>query len=449
MTDDTDEPTYRQFYRARASDATARLVDDESEDGMMTIRMPIASTGEVRNEGDDPLTRDEIDGMAQQLGERQIGVFPGHGRDGTIASGRYSPFEKLGYWEDATVEEREVERDGTRDTVELLMADAAMPDPDTLPNLGAYREGLGILKEQAKRGIAQDASIGWRDDDSFPGGVDLMEASIVGIGADWRTNTATESAMARAAVAAGADPDAFVDEVRAAVMGATPEPDKRHLSEQQAEMARAMADAYREAQGDGSVENFEAWLFNVAFYEFDEDQFHAAMTALQEWYRETTPLDEPVSERFLPFLDARQTGESTNDMTDTETDESDEQSADTDDDSTERQEAPEWAADLRELLESMNETLGDVAEAVRQEDDDEDDDDEEDNETDEDEDGDEENSQDADVTADQREALDTLRDGGFNVDDLDLPEPDDEQDADDAEGEAAAPAEDDFKKRLR
>jgi len=99
----------------------------------------------------------------------------------------------------------------------VLMATARMPDPEDLPAAtGDYRQALAILKEQAKRGIAQDASIGWRDDDEFPGGVDLMEASIVGIGADWRTNTGDDAAevVARAAVEAGADPDTLAASVR-------------------------------------------------------------------------------------------------------------------------------------------------------------------------------------------------------------------------------------------
>lgn len=207
---DTD-PAYRSRFRAAGDEIELREPGDD-DDESIRIRMPIASTGVVRNEGDDPLTREEVDGMATQIAERRIGVFPAHGGDTMIASGRYSPFEKLGEWESADVESREAE--------DVLMATARMPDPETLPAAtGAYREALAILKEQAKRGIGQDSSIGWRDDESFPGGVDLMEASIVGIGADWRTNTGDESAevVARAAVDAGADPEALVERVQHAV----------------------------------------------------------------------------------------------------------------------------------------------------------------------------------------------------------------------------------------
>lgn len=212
-----DEPQYSHHYRASGADIQIREEEDDNGNDVFRIRMPIASTGDVRNEGDDPLTREELAGMARQLSERQIGVFPAHGRDDTLAGGRYSPFEKLGYWDDGDIRERD---EGDSD---LLVADAVMPDPDSLPDsTGQYREALSILKEQAARGISQDASIGWRDDDGFPGGVDLMEASIVGIGADWRTNTEVATAMARAAVDAGADPEQFVSEVRAVVMGSDP-----------------------------------------------------------------------------------------------------------------------------------------------------------------------------------------------------------------------------------
>jgi len=219
---DTDESTYRRHYRAESDDVTVREPDEvDSEDEVFEIRMPIATTGQVRNDSDDPLTRAELSGMARQLNERQIGVFPAHGNDDMIAFGKYSPFERLGDWREAELQ--------TREDSDMLMATARMPDPETLPAATKdYRTALAIIKEQAKRGIAQDASIGWRDDDDFDGGVDLMEASIVGIGADWRTNTGNENAettasvVARAAVDAGADPDALVDAVRSAVDGERP-----------------------------------------------------------------------------------------------------------------------------------------------------------------------------------------------------------------------------------
>ena len=211
--DDTRKTEHRTRYRAAGDRVDVREADDED---VFEIRMPIASTGTVRNEGDDPLSRAEIDGMREQINDRRIGVFPAHGGDTMIAAGQYSPFERLGDWHDAELVTSE-RSDGVD---ALLVATARMPDPETLPQAtGQYREALAILKEQAKRGIGQDSSIGWRDDDSFPGGVDLMEASIVGIGADWRTNTSDEAAevVAREAVAAGADPDALVERVAAAV----------------------------------------------------------------------------------------------------------------------------------------------------------------------------------------------------------------------------------------
>jgi hypothetical protein len=216
-----DESAHRLHYRASGDTVTVREGDEvESEDGIFEVRMPIATTGEVRNEGDDPLTRNELNGMARQLNERAIGVFPAHGDDTMVAAGRYSPFEKLGEWSDASIDSRDEEN--------VLMATARMPDPETLPAAtGDYRQALAILKEQAKRGIAQDASIGWRDDESFPGGVDLMEASIVGIGADWRTNSNDDAAevVARAAVDAGADPEELVAVVRDAVGSASADAD--------------------------------------------------------------------------------------------------------------------------------------------------------------------------------------------------------------------------------
>ena len=219
----TDDTAHRSLrYRAGGDDIQVREADEiDDEDGVFEVRMPIASTGEVRNEGDDPLTRAELEGFARQINERSVPVFPGHGSDSTIAAGRYSPFERLGDWRDGEFTSRSADGDDG-----VLMATARMPDPESLPQAtGQYREGLAILKEQAKRGLAQDASIGWRGDETFPGGNDLMEASIVGIGADWRTNTDDEAAevVAREAVAAGADPDDLIERVERAVRA--PEPD--------------------------------------------------------------------------------------------------------------------------------------------------------------------------------------------------------------------------------
>ena len=201
MTTPTD-PQHRTAYQPTA-DQTRLTVNDD--DGMMELRLPVASTGEVRNDGDDPLSRSEIDGMARQINERAIGVFQEHG--GGMFGG-YNQLEKMGVWQNGEVDDT---RDGEAD---LLVATARMPDPDTLPDAtGPYKEALSIYKVQAERGVPLEASIGWREDEDMPGGNDLMEVSIVGIGADPRTNTDNAQAVARAAVAAGADRDALVDAV--------------------------------------------------------------------------------------------------------------------------------------------------------------------------------------------------------------------------------------------
>jgi len=217
----TDPQDLEHRTHVRNQDGDTDLVDEatdpDADAGMMAIRLPIASTGEVRNEGDDPLTREELAGMAQQVNDLDTGVFPEHGGSEMVDGiGQYSQFEKLGYWSDG-----EVRADAAADGSDLLVATARMPDPDTLPQAtGDYRQALAILKEQAKRGIPIDASIGWKGDEDAPGGNDLLEASIVGIGADPRTSTAganPAALVARSAVAAGADPDALVDAVRDAV----------------------------------------------------------------------------------------------------------------------------------------------------------------------------------------------------------------------------------------
>lgn len=371
---DPDESAYRRHYRATGDDIRVREGDEvESDDGVFEIRMPIASTGEVRNSDDDPLTRAEIDGMARQLSERQVGVFPAHGADDMIAAGRYSPFERLGDWTDAEVE--------SRDDDDVLMATARMPDPETLPAAtNEYRTGLAILKEQAKRGVAQDASIGWREDDSFPGGVDLMEASIVGIGADWRTNTGDDAAevVARAAVDAGADPEALVDAVTRAV-------------EQDADAPDGTQD--NDSMTDEPTDDDEP---------ADEQDADTTEERSEEEYREQMlQMQETQTELLRELLD-REDDEDGDDEEDEDDDEDDEeQSAEPDDeqDGDEPDETrdvdDEDGDDLREELRTL------------------------------------------------REELDTIKENGLTAEDVDTPEADDEQ-SEEPDDETTRDAEDGF-----
>ncbi|AFH21542.1 hypothetical protein OSG_eHP3_00145, partial [environmental Halophage eHP-3] len=220
---DTSLSVNRSLHRPDPDRVTVREsdsdgdTDGEGDGDTFAVRMPVASTGEVRNEGDDPLTREEVDGMAQQIAESDIGVFPQHGSSNVVDADRYSQFQRLGDWTDPEVQTR----NGAAD---LLMATAEMPDPDTVSEAtGEYRQMLAIVKEQAERGIGINSSIGWADDEDAPGGVDLLEVSLVGIGADPRTNTEDEAAglVARSAVAAGADPDDLLARVERALADAT------------------------------------------------------------------------------------------------------------------------------------------------------------------------------------------------------------------------------------
>lgn len=344
---DHDDPQYRAYHHPDADRVTVRETD---EDGTFSVRMPLASTGEVRNQGDDPLSREELDGMRQQIEEQAVGVFLDHGSNMDIGGSRYSAVGKVGEWADPDLVE------GEGDTT-LLEADARLMDPETLPEAtGTVREALAVVKSQADRDLALSSSIGWRDDESFAGGVDLMEASIVGIPADPRTTSQ----------------DAPTGMARAVVMG----PDgQRHLSDQQAEIAERLVDAYRDQQGDGSVENFEDWLWTVAYYDFDENEFHAAQTALQEFYRATTPLEDPVSDRFVPFLDAQRedgSGEDgtddggTNGMTDTDSDADGGDPDGTNDGGSDGMDDQEFRETMLELQREQTETLSVLSEAVTQ-----------------------------------------------------------------------------------
>jgi hypothetical protein len=211
---DTHRPPHQRTYEATPSNVEVRQNDDN---GVFELRMPIASTGDVRNKDDPPLSRDVVDGMAQQINDDglSVGVFVDHG-DTTI-SGRspYSIAERVGEWQNADITTRE-----NGDEADLLEATARMMDPDSLPDI-PVRGHLGTVKELAQRDMAVPASIGWRDDDDAPGGVDLMEASVVGIQADKRTHSEAQAkagaVVARAATRAGVNADALLREVKAAI----------------------------------------------------------------------------------------------------------------------------------------------------------------------------------------------------------------------------------------
>jgi hypothetical protein len=374
---DDDGAAYRRHYRATGDDIRVRESEElDDDEGVFEIRMPIASTGDVRNDGDDPLSRNELNGMARQLSDRQIGVFPAHGADDMIAMGRYSPFERLGDWEDSAIESREDEN--------VLMATARMPDPETLPAAtGDYREALAILKEQAKRGVAQDASIGWRDDEDFPGGVDLMEASIVGIGADWRTNTGDESAevVARAAIEAGADPEELAETVRAVAADADTQdhdsmtddnPDDEPTDEQNADGDDADTQ-------DGDTEQVRQSPAEIA--DMAEDYVMGAVEGAIDDLREE--LEDMMG-------DGENEGEKPDDEDEDDEDDDGEQSADTPDE--EQDAEPDGERDTDDDAEELRSELDTL-----------------------------------------RDELDDLRENGVTADDVDTPDTDGEQNAEDGD----------------
>jgi hypothetical protein len=195
----TDDVQHRTYHHTPGSVE----VRDVDEDGVFGVRMPIVTTGKVRNDGDEPFTREELEGMRDQVANGSLGVFLDHGASnlgggGGMFGNRYSAAGKLGEWADPEVSQRDA------DDESQLVATARLMDPETLPAAaGDVREALTVLKEQADRGMSLAASIGWREDEDAPGGNDVMETSIVGIPADPRTTSdGTPAAVAARALAA-------------------------------------------------------------------------------------------------------------------------------------------------------------------------------------------------------------------------------------------------------
>lgn len=323
MTDDEpDRQPDHRFSRDVPAEAIS-LRQPEDEDGVFDVRMPIATTGEVRNEGDDPLSRDELDGMARQIDDRAVPVFLDHGRSAVGGPKRYSAVEKIGEWTEANVRERDA------DDTDELVATARLMDPETLPNLGGLREAIGSIREQVKRDFSLSASIGWRDDDSAPGGVDLMEASIVGIGADPRTTSdAAAVALARAATVASEadDPEAVVDRFREVTHAMTDEPDE------------SADDADDTTEQDEEPEETHA----------DAEEFRERMLELQEQQMETL---EAIAERVTDEDD---------DEDEDEEDQAGDDEEDEDDEDENAAEADDGARDLESEIETLREELAEV-----------------------------------------------------------------------------------------
>jgi len=196
----------RQHRTHDAAPETVRLVDDDTDDGLFRVRMPITSTGEARDGV--AFERSKIEGFRDQIAGESVPAFLNHGRN--PARPRYGAGGKIGYLANPSLEGREGRTD--------LDADFVVLDPDSLPDdVGPVRGQLQMLRAQAEAGVPLACSIGWSDDTGdrdLPGGSDLLEVSVVGIPSDPNTTTAgaDTEALARAVDTAsdGFDPEAFV-----------------------------------------------------------------------------------------------------------------------------------------------------------------------------------------------------------------------------------------------
>jgi len=428
----TDDDTDAQVRNRRTFEAPGDSVEvrQEDESGVFELRMPIASTGEVRNANDDPLPRDAIDGMARQINDESlsVGVFLDHGQTDVGGPTRYSISERIGEWKEAEVMGAS-EADSDAD---LLMATARLMDPDSLPDI-PIRGHIRTVKELAQRDMSVPSSIGWRDDDSAPGGVDLMEASIVGIAADPRTQSDADAAevVARAAVDAGADPGELVERVQQAVRNLDDpqfsEGDKVEWTWDDTPVHGRVAgihEQYTPPEADDPITGDEGEAV-YSIHEYDDETEELSDTAnVAKPESSLSPSDVD-----MPTLD------STNDMTDDDnapddggtTD--DEQTADTENArEMECQECGEMNPEDASYCMACGAELGDEQM--------DDGDDEEDDEEDEEQAADDPDSEQSGEVSELREEIDAMREeladlrsGGMTTEDVDTP--DDQQDADD------------------
>lgn len=442
------QPQHQQ-YRSHTTPPANRIQyrqPDDGEDGVFEVRMPIATTGEVRNQGDDPLTRDELDGMRQQIEERTVGVFLDHGGTNLGGMERYSAVEKVGEWRDPELATRDDE-DGPAE----LVATAELMDPESLPaGVGDLRAALGSIKEQVKRDFSVSASIGWREDDSYPGGNDLMEASIVGIGADPRTTSDAEGegvgVVARAAIEAGADPNQLLNEVRSAIdvdgerpLG-PPEDPERFDSFEECKQALMEDEDLSEEEAEricGSWENQS--VDNESVTEQDDTPSEDGGTTDDEQNEETDEERAPEDigpADFAEFVASHYDGLDAADVTDALDEAGGDYAGSVD--------VPELASFVADVTDTDTGEAQDALDSLMdggENEADEDDEDEEENEADEDDEDDDgeeggsetQSSDDSDIEerlADLEEILEDVRSGETGVETPGSEEPEEEQDTD-------------------
>lgn len=374
---DSQTPTYRSHTTPTGDHIEYRQPEEDAD--VFEVRMPIATTGEVRNQGDDPLTRDELDGMARQINDGSLGVFLDHGGSNLGGPKPYSAIGKIGEWTDATLDnERE-------DGEDALMATARIMDPESLPaGVNDLRAAVGAIKEQVKRDFSISSSIGWREDEAYPGGNDLMEASIVGIGADPRTTSqATDDAglVARAAVEAGADPEELVATVQAAVSGDEDTDTNQAMTDDDTPEDGGTTDEQQSEEGDSrapdDVTANDLYTFMAMHLDgMDESDLSEAVDAADASYvgeLDTEALADLVSTatgaEYEAVMDAmgdlmesgmdedEQEGDKPDDY---DEDEEEEQSADTDAEESETEEQQSVDEELLERMAELEAELEDV-----------------------------------------------------------------------------------------
>jgi len=194
--------TNRRVHTPDADSVDVREVTDEDpDDATWRIRMPATSTGEARDGV--AFDRSKVEGFRDQIAGEKIPVFLDHGRN-TQTGSRYSAAGRVGYLSDPDL----VDRDGVTD----LVVDFVLMDPGEMDANGWARDALALIRDQAEAGLPIASSIGWSDDTGdrdVPGGADLLECSLVGVGSDPRTTTASAepATLARAVSAASSDFD--------------------------------------------------------------------------------------------------------------------------------------------------------------------------------------------------------------------------------------------------
>ncbi|MFA1612047.1 XkdF-like putative serine protease domain-containing protein [Halobellus rubicundus] len=134
---------------------------------------------------------------------------------------------------------------------------------------------------------------------------------------------------------------------------------EKELTPEQATIVADAVGEFVDAHGDATVGEFRDWFWEMEWAdELDPDQIVALSSAFEEWYDEMAADAQIVTQEFADWVDEQSDGEIDLHKHATAGDTADEQMPE----DTDKNEAPPWAAELTEKVESIEKRVSEIEE---------------------------------------------------------------------------------------